>query len=146
MTYLDKVSSADDVEETCYNFNDTDFVHPYVQQLDQVWDQCASPKEPKPLHLEQEDLTKLVSGKGRGLEKKLLSDMKKNRETIVKQVLDAQKSYRNLPIRADQKAKMLKNKYKKLTTQSKVFALTLAKGDAQVATKLYGNTIAATSA
>jgi hypothetical protein len=46
---------------------------------------------------------------------------------------------------ADQKAKMLKNKYRKLSVQSKIFALTVAQADAQVAV-LYGNKVAATSA
>jgi hypothetical protein len=149
-TYMDKVSSADDVEETCYNFQDSYFVHPYVKQLEEVWEKCASASAKdtaiKPLLLGEEDLTNLVSGRGRGLEKKLLSEMKRNKEQVVKQVVDTHKSYKNVPLPADQKAKMLKNKYRKLSVQSKIFALTVAQADAQVAVKVYGNTVAATSA
>jgi hypothetical protein len=148
-TFMDKVSSADDVEEICYNFQDSDFVHPYVKQLEEVWEKCASASSKdtalKPLPLPEEDLTKLVSGKGRGLEKKLISEMKKNKEQVVKEVVQTHKSYKNVPLPADQKAKMLKNKYRKLSVQSKIFALTVAQADAQVAV-LYGNKVAATSA
>ena len=150
-TYSDKVSSADDVEETCYNFTDSDFVHPYVQQLDDVWNMCglnATAKESaiKPLPLVDEDLGKLTDGKGRGLEKKLMNDLRRNKEQVLRQVVDAHKSYKNLPLPAEQKAKLLRNKCKKLSAPFKIFALTMAQADAQIATKLHGKPVAATSA
>jgi len=145
LTYKDKVSIADDVEETCYRFGDSDTVHPYIQRLDSVWEKCALVNA-EALELSDEELLELVNSKGRGMEKKLLADMKRHRDYVVKQVLDSQKSMKMLPVGNDQRAKLLKNRYKKLTARSKVFALALANGDQLVSTAVLGNTVAATSA
>ena len=148
LSYKDKVSMADDVEETCYRFHDCDTKHPYLQHLDRVWEECdAASSTAAGLALSEEDLLALVDTKGRGMEKKLIADMKRNRDAIVKQVLESQKTFKNLPVGSDQRAKLLKNKYKKLTTQSKVFAMTMAQGDNLVsAASQHKVSIVATSA
>lgn len=147
LTYKDKVSTADDVEETCYRFHDHDSKHPYMQHLDSVWGQCESATSTAAgLELSDEALLSLVNTRGRGMEKKLITDMKRSRDAIVKQVLDSQKTFKNLPVGSDQRAKLLKNKYKKLTTQSKVFAMTIAKGDTLLSSEELKVSIAATSA
>ena len=148
LSYQDKVSIADDVEETVYRYQDNDFVHPYIKHLDDIWTKSGSASQNihTGLDVNDEELLQLVNTKGRGMEKKLIMDMKRNRDLVIKQVLDSQKSFKNLPVGSDQRAKMLKNKYKKLTTRSKVFALTMAKGDRLVSASYSGNTIAATSA
>lgn len=147
LSYKDKVSMADDVEETCYRFHDCDTQHPYLRHLDRVWGECDSASSTSAaLALTDEDLLALVDTKGRGMEKKLIADMKRNRDAIVKQVLESQKTFKNLPVGSDQRAKLLKNKYKKLTTQSKVFAMTMAKGDTLVSSSQHKVSIAATSA
>jgi hypothetical protein len=137
LTYQDKVTIADDVEEICYAYYSDDYVHPYIQKLDHVWDQCVTGKanhsDVDIDTVEAQFFTDLVNTKGRGLEKKLIKEMKRNREQVVKQVVDAQRSYKNLPVGQEQRSKMLKNKYKKLSQPSKTFAQLLAQGDAQVA-------------
>ena len=143
MSYQDKVSTADDVEETCYHFNDSDFVHPYVLHMQQIWEQCGKidrDNSARALTTDEEVLRKLTNTKARGLEKKLNSDLKRSRESAVKQILETQKSFKHMPAAA--RAKVIKNKSKKLTLQTKVFAMTLAQGDAQVAEKIYGCTFA----
>ena len=147
LTYQDKVTITDDVEEICYHLNCPDEIHPYVQHLDVVWEKCASKQGVNVLT--DEDCEKLAHGhKGRGLEKKLSKGLKKNRDTVVKSVLDTQKTYRNLPVGSDHRAKFLRNKYKKLSCQSKVFAQALARGDEFVAKKYNPKpyTVVATSA
>lgn len=135
LTYQDKVTITDDVEELCYHFNCPDEVHPYVAHLDAMWDKSASSKGVDVFS--QDEAEQLVQGKGRGLEKKLVNTgLKKNRDNVVKVVLDTQKTYRLLPVGSDQRAKLLKNKYKKLTHQSKVFARALAWGDQVLAEKI----------
>jgi hypothetical protein len=141
MSYKDKVTAADNVEETCYQFNDSDYVHPYVLHLMQVWDQCGKIDKvdsARALPMDADSLHSLVQAKSRGLEKKLHPDMKKYRDTTMKQILDTQKNFKHLPATA--KAKMIRNKSKKATLQAKVFALTVAQGDAIEAEKVYGKT------
>jgi len=147
LSYSDKVSMADDVEETCYRFGDSDSPHPYVEHLDQVWEKTSGVTSGQvALELKEEELRQLVHGKGRGMEKKLLADMKRHRDQVVQQVLDTQKSIRLLPIGADQRAKLLRNKYKKLNARSKVFALTMANADSLAASTILGNTVLPPSA
>lgn len=142
LTYQDKVTITDDVEEICYVFNNPDEIHPYVAHLDLMWDKCAS----RNATFTDEEVEQLVHGKGRGLEKKLAKGLKKNQGSVVKAVLDTQKTYRNIPVGANQRAKILKEKYKKLSLQSKVFAQALAQGDERLSRKYNQNTIAALSA
>lgn len=143
MSYQDKVVSADSVEETCYNFNDNAFVHPYVLHLQQIWEDCGKldkENSARSVTSDAQVLQKLVNTKARGLEKKLQTDIKRNRESALRQVLDTQKTFKHLPAAA--RAKAVKNKSKKVTLQAKVFAMTLAAGDAQIAQEIHAKAAA----
>jgi hypothetical protein len=115
-----------------------------------MWDRSIDKNKKGAVTIFTEDeCEQLVHGhKGRGLEKKLAKGLKKNRDIVVKSVLDTQKTYRNLPVGSDQRAKFLRNKYKKMSYQSKVFAQALARGDETMAKKINPGPykVAATSA